>query len=364
MIRAVFFHRNFKGWIWLVLGLSAFLTGCQTKASTPTPESNRVYQEAEQSLVETAIVVSSSISQSFVCTGKIRCTDQQQISSLVGGRILELNLVPGAYLSKGQKVVSLDSRFAEINLEEANLSLRLAEEKFEELQAARPEGDTLDPSILSRWELTAGVPSARLQLKKAQLNLEATSIIMSESGWVGEVKGKAGQQIFPGAYLADFFPEGALEAELYLVDRPIGLRPGTPVLIQLPGQEQALTGKLRSLLPSVNEDGFVVAYISLPPHKNRLLPGQQLTARIENLAGQAIPMVQATAILQRGGRDMVFRYHNGLAEWTYVETGSQHGEMVQVREGLTSGDTILIAGHQQLGHGAAVDIASRNSDQP
>lgn len=364
MKRAVFSHRNIKEWIWLVLGFSGLLAGCQTKASTSAPESNRGYQETGQNLVETAIVVSRSISQSFVCTGKIRCADQEKISSLVGGRILDLSLVPGAYLAKGQKVASLDSRFAEIDLEEAKLALRIAEERLEELKAARPEGDSLSPAVLSRWELTAGIPAARLQLNKALLNLEATSINLAESGWVGEVKVKSGQQIFPGAHLADFFPDRALEAELYLVERPQGLKPGTPVVIQLPGQNHTLTGKLRAFLPTVNEEGFVVAYISLPFHKNRLLPGQQITARIESLSLQAMPMIPAAAILHRGGRDMVFRYHNGLAEWTYVETGSRHGEQVQIREGISVGDTILTAGHQQLGHGAAVKIAARNSNQP
>lgn len=358
------FQINSQGWMWLALSICSLLAGCHTKASTPVPLSARGYQKTELNLVDTTIAVSASISASFVCTGKIRCADQQQISSLVGGKILELNLVPGAYLKAGRAVVSLDARFAEIELEEAKLALRLAEEKFEELKAARPEGDSLSPTVLSRWELTAGIPAARLQLKKAELNIEATSITISESGWVGEVKAKSGQQIFSGAHLADFFPDRALEAELYLVERPQGLKPGASVIIQLPGQTQTLTGKLHAFLPTVNEEGFVVAYVSLPAQSSRLLPGQAITARIENLTGPALPMVPAGAILHRGGRDMLFTYHQGLAEWTYVETGTRHGDMIQIREGIAAGDTVLTAGHQQLGHGAAVKIAARNRDQP
>lgn len=364
MNHSAFHNGQVRPSLWLTIALCISLAGCETKASTAIPEPNRVYESADQNMVDTMIVVSRSITESVPCTGKIRCADQQQISSLVGGKILELNLVPGAYLQAGQALVSLDTRFANIELEEAKLALRIAEEKFEELKAARPEGDSLGSSVLSRWELTAGIPSARLQLNKALLNLEATSINLVESGWVGEVKVKSGQQIFPGAHLADFFPDRALEAELYLVERPHGLQPGTPVVLQLPGQNHTLTGKLRAFLPTVNEEGFIVAYVSLPPQPNRLLPGQSITARIENQAGPALPMVPAAAILHRGGRDVVFTYHNGLAEWTYVETGSRHGEQVQIREGISVGDTILTAGHQQLGHGAAVKIAARNSDQP
>lgn len=356
--------RQFRILLWLILSIGCILTGCETQASTTLPEHNAVPEIAEQNLVDTIIAVSRSISESFVCTGKIRCTDQRQISSLVGGRILDLNLVPGAYCQSNALAASLDRSLSEIELEEASLNLRLAQQRLEDLQAARPDGDSVNASIISRWELTAGIPSAHLQLKKASLNYEASSIRIPESGWVGEVKVKAGQQIFPGSDLADFFPDRALEAELYLIDLPAALQIGASVLVSLPGQDQEMKGRVRSFLPEVNEDGFVVAYVSLPPQRIRLLPGQAVTARIENLAGLPLPMIPTEAVLRRGGREVAFLYRKGLAEWTYVETGTRHGDMVQIREGISAGDTILTAGHQQLGHGAAVQIAARNRDQP
>ena len=53
---------------------------------------------------------------------------------------------------------------------------------------------------------------------------------------------------------------------------------------------------------------------------------------------------------------LVFVARDGRAEWSYVETGLESEDAIEITSGVAAGDIVLVDGHLTLAHGAPVRV--------
>jgi membrane fusion protein (multidrug efflux system) len=107
--------------------------------------------------------------------------------------------------------------------------------------------------------------------------------------------------------------------------------------------------------------------VGLPPElaetEKRFLPGMYAevvltTERLENVL--AVPKA---ALLYEGAQVFAFVVDNGIGKRRRVTTGLVDGEWVHVSEGLSEGESLIVAGQQGLRDGAAVEIKTPNEPE-
>lgn len=101
------------------------------------------------------------------------------------------------------------------------------------------------------------------------------------------------------------------------------------------------TLKVRATYPNTRED---------------ILPGRLASVEITK---QEIPnalTVPSEAIIPEMGKNIVFKYENGVAQPKEVQIGIRTESRVQILEGLALGDTIITSGVMQLRMGMKVSI--------
>jgi HlyD family secretion protein len=98
--------------------------------------------------------------------------------------------------------------------------------------------------------------------------------------------------------------------------------------------------------------------VAIPNPSGRLVAGLYATVRLETARLADRLVVPADAVLVRQGRDLVFVVEAGRAQWTYVEVGARSGDVVEITDGISPGDTIAVDGHFALAHDAPVEVTA------
>jgi multidrug efflux pump subunit AcrA (membrane-fusion protein) len=87
-----------------------------------------------------------------------------------------------------------------------------------------------------------------------------------------------------------------------------------------------------------------------------LLPGMFARAEVTLLTREGI-LVPSEAVLEEGGAAAVFVVgEGGTAKRRPVETGYLQGTLIEIRQGLSGGEAVVVAGQQGLRDGAAVRL--------
>ena len=335
--------------------LSLLAANCASTDRLEEKDSVQVNQ-ADSVKVETAIVSRKRVTEEIRCEGRIISGSKKIISTSVSGRISRLQLRPGSILRPGDLLFQLDTTFLQMALTDALLEKEEAGIRLEEKLASRPSGDTLQGSVLQRWELICGVPQSIQKVRRARKELLGATGRATGPGRVGSVFVWEGQSVAAGEKIAEYHPKGSFEVELSLSYLPADLAPGKQVLIQVYPDSMPFTGIIHRILPQVNEKGLFVLYAKLPNQHLQLYEGQRVTGLIMDELSEKIPVIPVGALTSRSGRTVVFKVHRNQAEWMYVTTGRRVDEEIQVLEGLAPGDTVVISGQQFLGHRSLVRI--------
>jgi RND family efflux transporter MFP subunit len=214
--------------------------------------------------------------------------------------------------------------------------------------------------------------NAELQAQKAEyelarLDLEYTSIRAPIAGYISERMVRAGNLLAlhdPVYRITSYDP---LLAVLHVPERELSvLRKGLEVSMALdawPGEKFA--GDIIRISPVIDPaTGTFRVTAAVRDHGDMLKPG--LFGRVEILydVHQNVPVVPRSAVITEDERNHVFVVSaDGSATRRIVHLGYERAGVVEVREGVQAGDTVVTAGKGSLSDGARVEVI-KAADQP
>jgi RND family efflux transporter MFP subunit len=94
-------------------------------------------------------------------------------------------------------------------------------------------------------------------------------------------------------------------------------------------------------------------YVANP--EGLLLPGMFARAEATLLEREGI-LIPSEAVLEEGGAAAVFVVEAGTARRRLVEIGYLQGTLIEIRQGLAAGESVVVAGQQGLRDGATVRL--------
>ena len=357
----------------LALAASLVLTSCkgntrEAQAETPVPT-------AVLGPENIAIAQSDTLVNGPLVSGTIKPELAATMRAEISGAVLSVPVEAGMKVRKGTVLVRIEDAAvrdaylgARAGQRTAEASLTVARRNLERSQRLHTAGAIADRDLeaarVSASAAEGAAADARARLAAASEQLGRTELRAPFSGIVSEVPVSAGDIVSPGTALVTVVDPATMRLEATVpVDEVGKLSIGTPVHFNVAGYSgRDFDGKITRINPAVDPATRQVRIlVSLPNAGSDLVAGLFAEGRVatEKRLGVVIPQNAADT---RGIRPIVMRLKGGKVEKVEVRLGltDQVGERVEVIDGLSAGDTVLVGAAQGLSAGTVARVRDDN----
>ena len=346
--------------------LAVLAGGCSGDSTAAVPENG----EGVSIGVRVVPVRRGDIRSVVRAVGTLTAVREATVSSRVAGRIATFPLDVGDATEAGAVVVELEPEEFALAVLQAEAAVRSAAARLEGAKLLRGRTQELSSqSIASPQSLdmaanaesvaAAGVAEARAALAIARDHMAQSVIRAPLAGRVAHTHANTGEWIAPGQPLLHLVNLDTIEVDVTVSEKRIAdIRAGQAVTVRVDGfPARTFSGAVHSLSPTVDPVSrtFTVT-VRLENPEGRLRPG--MFARVEIAIGQrsGTLILPRHALLEREGTLWAVRITSGRAERVSITPGYRYGDRVEVLDGLSEGDQVVIEGAYGLANGAKVHV--------
>ena len=310
--------------------------------------------------VRTIIASKEAFDHYFEASGEIESVNEAFISPEVNGQVIDISVVEGQKVNKGQQLAKLNTSLIEKNIQELKTQLEFAETMFEK------QSDLWNRNIGSeRQYLEAKNNYQNLKDKYQTLTTQYEMSIITApfSGVIEDIMIKEGELAGPGMMLMQVISLDNLVVKTKLSESYLSsIVVGETVSINFPSYpNMTMNAKIARVGNVINKQNrtFIVE-INLNNKDNRLKPNMLANVIFNDYSGNdnfVVPSVLIKKDLQ--GRYLyVVAKKDGLdrAEKRYVTTGRSYQDVTEVITGLKSNEEIITDGYSNVSNGGAVNI--------
>ncbi len=304
--------------------------------------------------VKTASVTKETFSSDFTVNGTFQPSKELMVISDVNGRITSLKIDNGSVVSKNQVILTVDSKLLENQMKTLKLNLAKGEKDLTRMSNLLRDGGVTEAQF---EEAKLGVESLKIQIESLQKQLNDTYLRAPISGTVTQKRVEEGAYIAPGSPVANIVTTNPIELEVYLTeDQVVTIKTGQKVNLTvdvLKGKE--FTGTVSFIDVKADMTKRFPVKIVLP-NTSGIRAG--MNGRATFKAGQPVAALAVPRQAFAGSVAVgeVYVLENGKAKLRKVEPGSLFGNKVEVRSGLSEGETVIVSGQANLQDNVEVKV--------
>ena len=334
----------------------------QKPASTPTelaaaqaPANSAAQGGAQRpTSVEVAKVESTKLVDETQSVGSLRSNQGVIMRPEVGGRVSQILFKDGQRVKKGQILVQFDDQLPVAQLMQAKAEMSIAQANHtrnKELVAQ----NFISKRSLDESEAALQVADAKLSL--AQATLQRLKVIAPFDGVAGLRQINVGDYLKDGADMVNIEDIDAVLLDFRLAERfQTKIKPGQKAQVSfdaLPGKQ--FSAVVQAIDPLIDANGRSIGVRGCIDNRQmQLRPG--MFARVSAVFGERenALVIPEEAIVPQGGRTFVVKVVAGankdelMSERVAVKVGLRQPGKVEILEGLSLGETVVVAGQQRL----------------
>jgi membrane fusion protein (multidrug efflux system) len=358
--------------VFLMLALSTLVWRC---AQDSAPE--KTTADRPPVAVDAAPVTAGAVEERIAVVGSLTPKFQGEVKAEYSGVVSDVYVTEWVPVKKGALLGRFDSREVRAALEGARASRMQAEVAVARAQRERTRCEKLRAAGLATQQTlddavsAAEAAEAQLRATSAQEELVATRLRKTEirAPMDGVVALRA---VNPGDFIENM---GSPRPMFRIVDnRRLELTvtvPSTRVAAVAVGQPLSFTvdalpgrtfeGRVSFVNPSIDEASRTMKVIAQVDNDSGALKAG-LFARGEIVSGrrEGVLRLPRTALVswdQSGGTGLVYVIEGGRAHRKSVEVGASSGDSVEVRSGISEGETVVTRGAFDVRDGDRVNVA-------
>jgi len=317
-------------------------------AETEQPES-----QSAPVKVQITTVNKQNISSRIEVVGTVQAIDQAVIAAKISGTIIDLPVVLGSRVSRGDLLIKLNAEEISARVLQAQAQLAQArrnlkrEEKLLKQQASTPE------TVKSMGDMLA---VAKAGHREATSMLNYTTINAPFSGVITRKIANIGDLATPGTPLLHLEDDKRLQVVAAIPETiAMQIRPNHKLSIHIPAVVATLEGEIAEISPVIDPASRT--------SKVRINLGSSAGLRTGMFARVQLPgtdsstlMIPKQAIVPFGQLEKIFVVHDQKAWLRLIRTGTHTGDMVEVLSGLQAGEQVVTANNKLLINGQQVII--------
>lgn len=346
--------------------------------------------------VETRTVNAENLQLTLQSYGQISAKTTTNLSAQVNGAITEVaaNFSEGAFFSKGDLLISLDSRDYQNNINSAKANLVQAQQDLalENAKVAQAKADwqrlnknTKVPTLVSRTPQAkiakAKVSAMHAKYNQAIIDMQRTKIVAPFDGRIMSKHVNIGDYVNANTPLAEIISTDALQVRLPLKNSDLAFinlpeqhasaAAGDPTSADLPNvrfstdliEQQDWPGKIVRTEAAIDADSqqlFVIGEIKSPfsrsqSNKHSLKIGQYITA---NIQGKMLPGAISIKISSLYQSKYVYVVVDGLIEKRLVQVDWRDDKIALIGSGLSVGDALITSIISDAAQGSPADTTT------
>ncbi len=310
-------------------------------------------------------------------SGTMTPQEAATLRSEISGPVVQTYVEQGQPVKRGQPLARLDDtsiREALLSAQSAARSAKLAldnatrdaerQQRLETAGAVAPRDVEAAQRALAAAQ--AAMADAQSRLTAAQQQLGKTTFRAPFDGLVSERPVSAGDVVQAGTAIATVVNPASMRLEGSVpAEQLSSLKIGTPVIFTVNGYgTQTFTGRIDRINPTADPATRQVrVYVTIPNEKSTLVGGLFADGRVATESRRGI-MIPNTAVDERGIAPIVLRIKSDTVESVPVQLGvhDNGSDQVEIRSGVSAGDTLLANAAQGLAPGTRVRITA--ADRP
>ncbi|MFQ5709676.1 MAG: efflux RND transporter periplasmic adaptor subunit [bacterium] len=306
--------------------------------------------------VEVAKVAQDDLSAYLTGTATLEAENEAEVVAKASGIVEEILVEEGMQVRKGQILAKLEAEMLAIEVQKAGADLNKLQNDFERSK------ELFQRNLISKQEFQ----NARFQLEAqqaafeaARLNLEYASIRAPISGVVATRYIKTGNMINLNAPLFKVVDFDHLIANLFVPEAEIRkIKRGQPVELSFDATTSTtFEGAVERISPIVDPaSGTVKVTIAVRRQNAQLKPGMFARVRVIYDTHENTLLIPKQALLSEDGADMVFTVADSVARRHTVTTGYASESAVEILDGLSLGDQVVVVGQNGLKDSSRVEI--------
>lgn len=307
--------------------------------------------------VEVLSVDESTATNSRTYSGTLVAGKGSSLSFAVAGTVKNVYVDVGQKVAQGQLLAELDSDNLANSAAIARAALSEAEDAYQRYKQLHDANALAD----IKWvEVENTLKQAQSAAAIANRALNDTKLHAPFGGVVAERHIDVGQNAVPAVPVLQIVALNNIKASIAVPETEISaMHPGSRATVTI----DALSNK--PIDATLSEVGIVanpltrtfsVEFTLDTPQKD-LRPGMlcDVTVTTDTLTSPSIVLPAQAVLLSADNRNFVWLAHNGKAELRFVTPETITARGIAISEGLTSGDTVIIAGMQKVSNGTAIE---------
>lgn len=326
-----------------------FLTMCKERNNL----TKKTGQYKKAMTVEAMIVSLKEVEHSYTFTGTIMANEEIELRTETSGRITGIYFNEGNIVKKGQLLVKINDSEIQAQLQKVKLQMELAlsdeSRKKELLKIKAVSNEVYEISSNHLKTLQAEVINLQAQIAK-------TEIIAPFTGYVGLRMVSPGAYVVPSTLIASMVQTDPVKIDFSIPEKYLNhALTGTQIQFSTSSNEQLYSAVIYAIESKVDPGTRTIRLRARCSNsKNLLIPGSFAYIRWDIFPGVKRVMVPARALIPVMDGEQVYLVKNGKALSMDVKTGIRTKNEVEITEGLSAGDTLIISGLLQLKKGTTV----------
>ncbi|WP_069131093.1 efflux RND transporter periplasmic adaptor subunit [Rhodohalobacter halophilus] len=314
--------------------------------------------------VETIVIESDDFEDFVRVSGTVEAIEDAMISAEISGRIMSIK-ERGERVEKGEVIAQIDDRLIQAQYEAAKTGYELAEDTFNRLESLYAD------SIVSTQDYNsarAQRDQAKSQLNQAEKQLQDSRIEAPFSGRIEERFIRTGELINPGMPVVRLVNTDRVRIQAGVPERYAGeITEGSRVELNFRAlNEEPRTSRVTYAGNVLDPETRTFAIeVELNNSGQIIKPEMVVDLLLDRATLNDVIIVPRTAVLRNetGVAVFVAAEQNGakVARMVDVQTGPSSGPLIQIVNGLETGDEMVISGVRNLSEGDELNILHTES---
>ncbi|MBE7637933.1 efflux RND transporter periplasmic adaptor subunit [Sneathiella sp. P13V-1] len=302
-------------------------------------------------------VGTADLKSTITAVGTLEANQSVNLTSKISAIIKNLAFKEGAKVSKGQLLVALDATEVRAEMAESQAELENSRKLYERTLKLYKSGNAPKARVdLQLSEMK--VAEAKVQADQARLN--EYEIRAPFDGAVGFHEVSVGSLVRPGDMITTLDDVNTLKLDFGLPEAFLAtVKPGQSFLAtSVAYKGRVFEGKVQAIASRVDPVTRIVKIRgTLSNPDGALRPGMYLSVSLETGFEKAALMVPEHAIIvSPAGSSLFVATEDGTAKMQEIILGQRRRGWVQVVDGISIGDKVVVEGLQKIRNGSKLKV--------